>query len=207
MIDQIIIDSINSQRAVRNCLSLQETLDLTNQGNIVVDPFSTLLSKNAIIGENNIFYPNVIIEADSSGSIEIKNNNIFYPQTFMTAGKDGHIYVGSENHFEGGVAIKANMQGSQIVFGNNGRYLNGVQFIGICNLESGSQVIGNITVQNCILEKGETYLHRNPDLRGGLLKGFGLARNLVIGKGKVIDGLGKFDIIDIQDQSFFHSKK
>jgi hypothetical protein len=98
------------------------------------------------------------------------------------------------------------MPNSCITIGDNGRYLNGMQIVGICSLGSGSQVIGNIIVQNCVLEEGESYLHDNPDLRAGLLKGFGIARNLTVGKGKVIEGAGKFETSNIQSQALFHPK-
>ena len=208
MFAEKVLENINFQRAIKNYLSIGQTIELAKNGNIIIDPFSVLISKSAKIGANNIFYPTVIVEInDISSSIEIGNNNIFYPQSFLLTDNDGHVFVGNSNHFEGGVSIKANMPGSCITIGDYGRYLNGAQIIGRCNLGSGSQIIGNITVQNCTLEEGESYLHKNPDLRGGLLKGFGLARDLVIEKGKVIDALGKFDPVNIKNQSFFHPKK
>lgn len=205
MFSETTFNEINLQRTRKNYLSIEETIELTQKGNTILDPFSVLISKNVIIGKNNIFYPNVIIEInDIVSCITLGNNNIFYPQTFLLAENGGHIEVENDNRFEGGVSIKANIADSLITIGNLGRYLNGVQMIGQCNFGSGSQVIGNITVQNCVLEEGESYLCGNPDLRGGLLKGFGIAKNLTIGKGKVIEGFGKFDPSNIRYQSFFH---
>ena len=208
MLSEILFEKIDHERSRRNYLSLEQTLNITQKGNILTDPFSVLISKNVIIGSNNIFYPNVIIELNLISSfIKIGNNNVFYPQSFLLAENGGSILIEDSNHFEGGVSIKANVLDSNITIGSFGRFLNGVQIIGRCNLGSGSQIIGNITVQNCNLEAGESFLCDNPDLRGGLIKGYGLVRNLTIGKGKVIDGAGTFDSINIQDQSFYHPKK
>jgi acetyltransferase-like isoleucine patch superfamily enzyme len=200
-------DLINSQRNKKGYLSLTETMELCNNGNIIFDPYSTLISKYSKIGKNNIFYPNVIIESEQESELIIGNGNIFYPSTFILTSNSGIISLLDNNQFEGGVSIKANMKGAHISIRNNGRYLNGVQILGKCFLGNGAQVIGNITVQNCTLCDGEAYSHADADMRGGLLKGFGIARDLIISQGEVIDGFGKFINDDIKKQSFFHPKK
>lgn len=202
------IDVINEQRKSRGFLGISELLELCKQGNIIYDPLSTLISEEAIIGSGNVFYPCVTIQSDNNGRLRVGNNNVFYSQSFLLADK-GSIIIGNYNQFgDGGISLKANMPNSQITIEDNGRYVNGIQILGRTTLGSGSQIIGGIiTVQNCVLESGETYQHENPDLRAGVLKGYGLARDIVVGRGKVLNGMGAFASDDIQDQSFFHPKK
>lgn len=201
------ISRIDQQRVAQGFLTVAEMLELTETGNVILDFFSVLISKEAVIGSDNVFYPNVVIEVRNGGSITINNSNTFYPNCLLLADK-GRIAIGNYNQFgDGGVSVKANQDQALITFGDKGRYLNGVQFVGRCNLGSGSQVIGGpITVQNCTLESGENYVHKDSDLRGGVIKGFGLARDLQIMQGRVINGQGNFDSANIQDQSFYHPK-
>ncbi len=201
------IDSINLQREINGFLSIDETLALTKNGNIIIDPFSTLIGRNCEIGANNKFYPCTIFEVSNDGSISIGRDNVFYHNCYFVADK-GKIVIGDNNQFgDGGFSAKANMIGSEIVVSNGGRYLNGVQLLGKTYLGSGSQIIGNITVQNCSLAAGENYTYPNPDERGGLLKGIGLARNLAIEKGMVINGNGDFEPTQMKNQSYYHAPK
>src|SRR5258708_34649083 len=115
--------------------------------------------------------------------------------------------MGNNNELgDGGLRIKANMPNSAITIGNLGRYMNGSEIMGRCFLGSGSQILGAITVQNCTLGAGDSYSDLNPDSRGGLLKGFGLARNLEIRQGQVINGQGTFEQSAVELQSFYHPK-
>lgn len=205
---KIFVDKIDSQRRSLGFMTVNELIDLNVNGNVVIDPFSTLISETVNIGAENVFYPNTIIEKRAGGHIKIGNKNIIYPQTLILAGP-GKVIIGNNNQFgDGGVSIKANYLNSEITIGNNGRYLNGVQMLGVSHLGSGTQIIGGqLTVQDCYLEDGQDFLFADPDQRGGVIKGFGLVRNLKIMKGKVINGLGTFDESMIKDQSFYHQKK
>lgn len=201
-----LIKIMNEQRDLCGFLSIEKTALLCKQENIVLDLFSVLISKTVEIGSGNIFYPNVIIETKKAGQIIIGENNVFHSNTFLLA-EQGSISIGNNNQFgDGGLSVKANMPDSKITIESNGRYLNGAQLLGHSFLGSGSQVIGHITVQNCRLESGKSYLHDNPNERAGLLKGFGLAKNLIVASGKVIDGAGVFNQKQIKSQSFYHAK-
>lgn len=199
---------IDEQRSSQGFLTLSEVLKLTDdQGNTILDPFSVLISVYAKIGNNNIFYPNVIVQADDKGTLEIGNSNIFYPNTFVLAEK-GKLVIANHNQFgDGGCSIKANMPDAEITIGSNGRYINGAQIIGKTNLGSGSQIIGPITVQNCNLEQGGDYRSSKVELRAGLLKGSGLARGLNVAQGMVINGSGNFKQEDLEEQAKYHPKK
>lgn len=200
------LSSIDAQRKEAGFLSLAELLQLQARGNIVLDPFSTLISASVDIGQHNRFYPGVVIEVKLGGNILVGNSNVFYPNSIFCA-EQAEIVIGNSNCFgDGGVSVKANTKGSQIHIGDNGRYINGVQVLGKSYLGSGSQVIGNITVQDCYLEEGESFLYPDAALRGGVLKGQGLARNIRVAKGLVINGQGTFNQAALQCQSFYHPK-
>lgn len=195
----------DAQRQRMGLMTLREIETLIEQGNSIFDPFSTLISCTAKVGTGNIFYPSVIIQARDEGSISIGSQNIFYPNTFLLA-ESGMIVVGSGNQFgDGGVSLKA--QGSSITVQDRGRYMNSPQILGETFLGTGSQVLGRINVQNCRLEAGEDYTHPDPDLRAGVLKGSGVARQLLVKAGEVINGNGVFEQANIERQTFYHPKK
>ncbi len=121
-------DQVNAIRKSKGFLSVEQTLLLTEQGNTVLDPFSVLISESANIGDDNLFYPNVIIQSDHSSEITIGSGNVFYPQTLMIAEAGGGVTIGNNNQFgDNGCSVKANLASSVIEIADNGRYLNGVR--------------------------------------------------------------------------------
>src|SRR5437762_2781163 len=100
-----LLGQFNKTRASLDFLGIRELQALAKSGNCVLDPFSTLISKWARIGENNVFYPSVVIQARNGGRIEMGNRNIFYPQSFLLADL-GAIVIGNDNQFgDGGLSI------------------------------------------------------------------------------------------------------
>ena len=95
---------------------------------------------------------------------------------------------------------------STIRIGSHGRYLNNPALFGRCVLGDGSQILGNITVDSCTLADGGSFREDDPDLRAGLLKGSGVARNLTVARGMVIAGNGTFSADDLLPQRHFHPK-
>lgn len=206
-INQELLSMIDQQRNTNGFLSVSELLSLGERKNIVFDPFSVLISSGVKIGHKNIFYPNTIIEIRDNGAISISDSNVFYPNSLVLAER-GIIEIGNNNQFgDGGISVKANYSTSKIIINNFGRYMNGVQLIGCCYLGSGSQIIGNITAQDCHLEDGESFAHPDATVRGGVLKGSGIARNLIVPAGMVINGLGTFQQDNMQSQSYYHPNK
>lgn len=221
--EQNLHSDIDAQRRDNGFLSLSKTMTLTQMGNTVFDPFSTLISIHAKIGTNNIFYPNVTVRADRPEAVRIGNSNTFYPMSYIEAsglnknGSDancpsiegGIIEIGNGNQFgpEGGVTIKANTPDTRIEIGDNGRYLAGPILLGNSTFGDGAQVLGSITVQNCILAPGEPFSGQDPDLRAAVVKGRGLIRNQSIHTGKVAVIGEVSSEITLHDQSYFHPKK
>ena len=196
-----IIGKIDFQRRQRGFLTISQLLDLNGE-NVVLDPFSTLISESVVLGADNLFYPNVTIEARQGGTISIGSHNIFYSAASLLA-DGGTILVGSFNELgDGGLRIKANEPQATIMLGDGGRYMSGALITGRCTLASGSQVLGSITVQNCTLEAGGSYKDDDPDRRAGVLKGFGIARNLTVKQGEVINGRGRREICEFAQGLF-----
>lgn len=158
---------MNEYRTACGFFTVQETLQHIGSTNTLLDPFSTLISSSAHIGSGNIFYPGVIIEELGEAYISLGNNNRLYANTMILA-DGGQILIGDANQFgDGGLTIKANTPGSSITIGNGGRYLLGAQILSHSTvLGKGSQILGAITVQDCILTAGADYRNPDPDLRG-----------------------------------------
>jgi hypothetical protein len=206
---QVLADlmlQIDRQRADQGFLTIHELLRLGESDNVVLAPFSTLISARVRIGSSNIFYPGVVVEIRNGGSIQIGDGNRFCMQTYLLADA-GELTIGSHNEFgEGGVSVKALGPDDSIAIGDHGRYVQAAQIVGRNLLGSGSQVLGAITVQGCTLGAGESYRHPDPDLRGGVLKGMGMARGLHVGQGEVISRRAHFEQADIQRQTAYHPK-
>ncbi len=127
--------------------------------------------------------------------------------TFIYADQ-GTVSIGNRNQFgDGGCTIKANSEDTTTTISDNGRYLNGPLIIGSSHLGSGTQVIGAVTVQDSTLEGGKDYMFSDPDERGAVLKGTGLARGMLVSRGKVINAYGNFQDAHVENQSKYHPRK
>lgn len=196
----------NETRHAQNLMSLDDLIDLANQGNTIYDPFSLLISKNIIIGTGNIFFPNVTLICSPAGNISLKNRNIFFPNAFLNAGT-GSIIIGSHNSFgEGGFTAKTEQADTQITIGNYARFQNNCTLYGPVSIGDGAQVLGPIQVMNCTLEAGGSFQEEDVDKRAGVLKGTGRARNLTVPMGHVILGNGTFNQNALEKQSAYHPK-
>lgn len=197
---------IDDIRRARGLMTIGDIQELVQRGNVVYDPFSVLITAAARIGTGNVIFPCVSLFCGDQGELSIGDNNTLFANSLVEA-ISGPIVIGSFNQFgEGGFMAKTNRPGASIVIGDNGRYLNGAAVFGETTLGTGSQILGAITVDSCHLEAGRSHEQADPDLRAGLLKGSGIARNLTVPAGQVILGNGAFSQDDIKPQSFFHPK-
>lgn len=197
---------IDKLRHSRGLMTIGQIEELVDQGNVIFDPFSVLIAATVKIGTGNIFYPCVSLLCSEPGTLSIGDGNFFHSNSLIEA-LSGPITVGSANQFgEGGFTAKTNRPGATVVIGDHGRYLNGAAVFGATNLGTGSQILGAITVDGCVLERGGSHQESDPDRRAGLLKGAGVARNLTVPMGSVIVGQGIFSVEDLKPQSFFHPK-
>lgn len=198
---------IDETRRQGDFLSLQETLSLRSRGNVIYDPFSTLISRHARIASGNIFYPTTMLRCDSTSGCEIGSGNVFHAGTLIEAIDGGTVVIGNSNTFgDGGFKASADRSTARIVIGNGGRYNSGASVYGTSTLGNGTQLLGLISVSDCVLEGGEGFSHSDPDMRGAVLKGYGAARHLHLRAGEVILGTNGFEQTRIQRQTDFHPK-
>lgn len=198
------INLLNESRIAQSLLTISEIMELSRLGNIIYDPFSALISRRCRLGVGNVLFPCVYLLCQEDGALTIGDNNTFYTNTLISA-ETSLISIGSNNQFgENGFTAKANRENANIQIGSFGRYLGGACVFGSSFLGSGSQILGAINVDSCQLEQGESYHGSDPGLRAGLLKGTGTARNLVVPVGHVIAGNGTFLADDLKTQLSFH---
>jgi len=203
-----LLRAADEDREQRGFLTLAGLLQLRQRGNLILDILSVLISSRATIGSGNTFYPSVLIECNEPGEVVIGDRNVFYSGCRLLA-DPGRIHIGSANQFgEGGCFIKANRAGARVEIGDSGRYVNGAWLLGQSTLGSGSQVIGQVHVEDSELAGGESYAYDDPDRRGAVLKGSGDARGLRVRMGYVIRSEnGRFEQQGERPQSDFHPKK
>ncbi|MEP2757783.1 MAG: AraC family transcriptional regulator [Hyphomicrobiales bacterium] len=199
-----LVTTIDAARQSAGFLTISETLELASNGNKILDPFSVLISEGVKLGTGNTLYPGVTILARKNAKIIIGDSNLFQSSTLIEA-VDGDIVVGNKNQFgEGGFTAKTNQPGSRITVGNCGRYMNNPAIYGTTELQDGTQILGSITAISCTLSGGSPYQEPIPDLRAGLLKGFGVAKNITVCQGQVICGQGSFHEEQALPQSAYH---
>ena len=200
-----VIAKINEARRTLGFLEIEAVLGLAERGNIVLDPFSTLIARPVRIGAQNVFYPGVTLLCAAPDALSIGDGNTFHSGTWLAA-EAGPITIGHRNQFGegGGITAKANRAGARIASGDDGRYQGGASVFGETTLGSGSQLLGMIAVDSCHLASGGSFREPDPDARAALLKGQGTARHLRLAVGQVISASGVFRMEDVKAQSCFH---
>ena len=194
------IEQMNRVREEKGFRTIDEMYELAKE-NTVFDLFSVLIGRSVCIGKGNTIYPNVTIE-NSAGTIIIgENNNLFNGTKIRNV--SGKIEIGNDNEIgENAIRIK-NGQG-KIEIKDNCRLMNGAQIMDDCYLGNGTQVLGNIKMSGCILADGGSYKEKNPNKRGGVIKGFGIANKLRIETGMVINGNGTMTMDMLEKQEKYH---
>jgi hypothetical protein len=189
-------------------LSVEQLLALHGVENEILDPFSTLVGTAARIGTSNVLYPGVVVECSPGSELMLGSGNRLYPGTLLLASNGGQVTIGDHNQFgDGGCRVKANRSDVVIVIGGGGRFLGGAEIVGSSYLGNGAQVIGPITAQDCTLEDGGSFGDADPDRRGGVLKGAGLARGIRLGPGDVVNATGSFTGAPIERQAAYHPRR
>ncbi len=187
-------------------MSLAETLALAHRGILVPDPGSVLVSRDAQLEGDVVLWPNVILQTTTDGRIAVAQGTNLFPGTRIVA-SGGTVTVGAEAEIgeEGGFTIKASA-GDIIGIGDGARLLGGGSLTLSNRIGRGAQILGPIRCQNCTLGDGGSYRDPDPDMRGGVLKGSGVARNVEVPQGHVIQAFGLFAEAVLRRQSYFHPK-
>lgn len=205
-IDTAFFARLDALRAAGGWLGLGELLAVVGQDNTLLDPFSTLVARGVRLGRGNVLHPAVTLGRGGDGALALGDGNVLYPGTTIAA-EAGTVTIGNGNRFgEGGVLIKAGRAGGVIRIGDEGRYMRGCDIRNAAELGSGSQVLGPVTVEDCSLAAGGSFMTADPDRRGAVLKGAGAARHLQVPTGHVISAYGDFLMQDMKPQSFFHPR-
>ncbi|MFC4173296.1 hypothetical protein ACFOYU_14710 [Microvirga sp. GCM10011540] len=187
-------------------LALEETLALAQRGVLMPDPRSVLVSPGADLGEDVILWPNTILEVRGAGRIVVGAGTVLFPGSRILV-SDGEVRIGTgaEIGEEGGFTIKAEA-GATVEIGREARLLGGGSLASTNHIGDGAQILGPIRCQNCRLGSGGSHRHPEPDERGAVLKGAGVARNLELPQGHVIQAFGLFSDGVVRRQSYFHPK-
>jgi hypothetical protein len=153
-----------------------------------------------------VLWPNVILQTTTDGRIAVAQGTNLFPGTRIVA-SGGTVTVGAEAEIgeEGGFTIKASA-GDIIGIGDGARLLGGGSLTLSNRIGRGAQILGPIRCQNCTLGDGGSYRDPDPDMRGGVLKGSGVARNVEVPQGHVIQAFGLFAEAVLRRQSYFHPK-
>jgi carbonic anhydrase/acetyltransferase-like protein (isoleucine patch superfamily) len=196
----------DGNRTALGFLTVQQTDELSDSGVRVLDPCSTLISARARIGAGTVIYPGVVIQCDEGSGLILGADNVLFPGTFLLAANGGSVEAADNCEFGPGVVqVKANMPGSEIRIGNGVRLLNGCELTGRSSLGDGCQIIGPVMAQSVRLGGGlGGYRWPNPDERGALLKGSGLARDIVLERGEVASCQDSFADVAAVRQTCFH---
>ena len=203
-----VTPTVDDHRRALGLLTVDEALALGADGVRVLDPWSTLVSSGVVLGRGTVLYPGVVVQRDGDGVVEVGEDTVLYPGTFLLAAAGGSIRVGARCEVgPGGVQVKANQPGASIELGTGVRLLNGCELVGRCRLGDGAQVIGTIAAQSVELGGGlGGHGHPEPDERGAVLKGAGLARGLRLQRGDVVNLTPSFDGVPVERQSTYHPK-
>jgi carbonic anhydrase/acetyltransferase-like protein (isoleucine patch superfamily) len=187
-------------------LSLGNTTALAHRDILLPDPTSVLVSADVQLEAGIVLWPNVILQVLDGGRIAVGRGTHLFPGTRIVA-SGGMVSIGAEAEIgeEGGFTIKVG-SGEIIKIGDGARLLGGGSLGRSCRIGRGAQILGPIRCQNCTLGDGGTYRDPDPDDRGGVLKGSGVARNVEVAQGHVIQAFGLFAEEPIRRQSYFHPK-
>ena len=198
---------LDAARESAGFLGIAEVVALAERGVTIFDPLSTLVSRHARIGAGCVLYPAVIIDCDQASACVLGTGNTLLPGTRIVAADGGRISVGAGNVIgEGGAQVKANRPDAAIEIADRTRLAAGAEIMGVSTIGTGCQVIGAIMAQSVRLEGGQDWTHPDPDERGAVLKGHGLARSLHLSRGEVINGNGDFSQAPVERQAAYHPK-
>ncbi|MGZ5496592.1 MAG: hypothetical protein ACXWFO_07545, partial [Candidatus Aminicenantales bacterium] len=119
--------------------------------------------------------------------------------------RDGRVIVGGtvEIGEEGGFTVKAEADETTEI-GSGARLLGGGSLTSSNRIGRGAQILGPIRCRNSHLGDGGSYRDPEPDERGGVLKGSGVAHQVAVPKGHVIQAFGLFADGVMRRQSYFH---
>ena len=203
-----MIPDLDDIRRQRGFLSVADTAALIGRGVVIFDPYSTLISEDVDLESGVVIWPGVTLQRLDAGTLAGGAGTVLHSGTRIVA-RGGTVVIGRgvEIGEEGGFTVKADRPGVVIEIGDEARLLGGGSAILNNIIGRGAQVLGPIRMQECRLEDGGSHAEPDPDRRGGVLKGAGVARGLAVPQGGVIQAFGRFDAGALRRQVEFHPKR
>lgn len=187
-------------------MALSDMRKVAATGVLAPVPEAVLVSPGVLLGDGVILWPNVILQILPGGGIEIGSGAVLFPGTRIVASGRVRVGPGAEIGDEGGFTIKAE-DGNLAEIGAGARLLGGGSLSGSNRIGRGAQILGPIRCRNCRLGDGTTYRDPEPDERGGVLKGSGVAYDVNLPCGTVIQAFGLFSEGVVRPQSYFHPRR
>lgn len=135
--------ALDGVRLAQGFMSVVSTLALNERGVTVLDPFSTLVSETAELGNGVILWPGTIAQVISGGRLEIGVGTVLFSGTTIVA-RGGSVTIGKgvEIGEEGGFTITADAPEIAITIGDGARLLGGGALALANCIGRGAQVLG-----------------------------------------------------------------
>lgn len=202
-----IFAGLEAGRRRTGFLTVEETAALTSRHVFVMDPFSTLIGRDVVFAGGCRIEPSVLLDARDGGRVEIGTDTVLGMGTKLQANA-GRLFIGAgaEIGLDRGFVVRADGPGVEITVGARARLLGGGALFGNATIGDGAQLLGPIDAFGVRLAAGEDYRAADPDLRGGVLKGAGVARGLFVGRGEVVQAFGDFAAAPVRRQAEFHRR-
>jgi carbonic anhydrase/acetyltransferase-like protein (isoleucine patch superfamily) len=203
-----LISDLDDIRRQHGFLSMADTAALIGRGVVMFDPYSTLISEDVDLGAGVVIWPGVTLQRLDAGTLAVGTGTVLHSGTRIVA-RGGTVVIGrrAEIGEEGGFTLKADRPDVVIEIGDEARLLGGGSAVLNNVIGRGAQVLGPIRMQECRLEDGGSHVEPDPDRRGGVLKGAGVARGLSVPRGGVIQAFGTFEAGALRRQVEFHPKR
>jgi hypothetical protein len=203
-----LIPDVDRTRRREGFLSVADTAALVGRGVAILDPHSTLISEGVDLGAGVVVWPGVTLQRLDDGKLSVGAGTVLHSGTRIVA-RAGTVVVGQHVEIgeEGGFTLKADRPGIVVAIGDEARLLGGGSAMLNNAIGRGAQVLGPIRMQECRLDAGGSHAEPDPDRRGGVLKGAGVARGLHVPQGAVIQAFGMFDAASLRRQVEFHPKR
>lgn len=189
-------------------LSVDATCELAGQGVRVLDPNSTLIARSVVVGAGTVIYPWVVISCDEDGLVIVGERCVLYPGCLFEARAHGRIVIGDDVELgPGGATIRAFQSTDAIELEELVRISSNCELTGACELGRGAQILGAISARSVRLAAGlGGYRWPDPDQRGAVLKGAGIADGITLGRGEVRSCRASFNDAATGRQSSYHPR-
>jgi len=166
-LSDLLVAAANRARGCAGFLPVEAVAALADDGILVLDPFSTLVSQGVTLAAGVTLWPGTIIQATEGGEVTVDSGTRLFPGTRIVAA-GARVTIGADTEIgeEGGFTIKADHLDGLIEIGSRVRLLGAGSLALDNHIGDGAQVLGAIRMQNCRLQAGGSHRDPDPDRRG-----------------------------------------